>query len=372
METLYVHLPFCPQKCKYCDFVSYAASFAEREAYLSLLTEEMALYRGLSSGLKTVYFGGGTPSLLTVKQWGRLMGSVEENFGLSKDLEMTLEANPNTIDAGYCRDLKSLGFNRISIGGQSFQDHHLKAMGRSHDSAAIVAAVAAAATAFDNIGLDLIYGLPGQTMAEWQESLTRAVALPLRHISTYGLKLGAATPWGREALAGALVLPEDDFNGEQQVFALEFLCASGFPHYEIANFAQKGYECRHNLAYWLGADYLGLGLNASSYLGGRRLRNHRDLLSYERAIQMRRRPIAEEEILGEEERRLEDLFLRFRLADGLSLAEIKKKYQLDFLVEKKGQMVKLLDEGLVEIENGQLKLTIKGIPLQNEVLLYLI
>lgn len=369
MTALYVHLPFCLKKCHYCDFVSYPASFAEREAYLSLLEREMALRRGIAPPA-TVYFGGGTPSLLAIPQWQRLLAAVDRHFGLAAAAEISLEANPGTIDAAYCRQLRALGFNRISIGAQAFQDSHLAALGRSHDRGAILQAVEAAATAFDNIGIDLMYGLPGQTMADWRESLACAVALPLRHISTYGLKLGLGSNWGRRE--DRLPLPSADDNAAMQTEALTFLAAAGYPHYEIANFAPKGYACRHNLAYWLGDEYLGLGLAASSYLGGLRLRNHGDLPSYRAALSRGEASVAERECLSAEERRLEEIFLRLRLAEGLSLAAMKEKYGLDFLVEKKGQMVKLLQADLITVEKGQLKLTIKGIPVQNEILLYLI
>lgn len=376
MRFLYVHIPFCVEKCYYCDFVSDKASPEQREAYLQLLLKEAALHKTDKSekGLLTVYFGGGTPSLLSPDQLELLLRGFQENFGFAKKMEITLEANPETVSPRYLKRIRRIGINRLSFGGQSFQDHHLKAMGRIHKSQDIVNAVEMARNAgFDNINVDLMYGLPSQTMAEWQESLLKATQLPLTHISTYGLKLSPETLWGRWLQEGKLALPEEDLNADMQLYAMEYLEKAGVPRYEIANFAKVGYPCRHNTAYWLRKDYLGLGLNASSLLyGNLRTKNEKDIHRYASKVTLGECPWAEKEVLSDEEIREEELFLPLRLIWGLDITAFAKKYGAEYFTEKKGQMVKLFDAGLLTVEEGQLKLTEKGVLLNNEVLAALI
>jgi oxygen-independent coproporphyrinogen-3 oxidase len=376
MRFLYVHIPFCVEKCHYCDFVSYDASLEQRETYLQSLIKEAALHREdkPEDGLLTIYFGGGTPSLLTAAHLEMLLEAFQRNFGFAKRMEITLEANPETVSLRYLKNIRGLDINRLSLGGQAFQDHHLKAMGRIHKSEDITAAVEMAREAgFDNINVDLMYGLPHQTMAEWQESLERATQLPITHISTYGLKLSPATLWGRWQEEGKLTLPEDDLNADMQLYAMEYLEKAGFPRYEIANFAKGSYACRHNTAYWLRKDYLGLGLNASSLLyGNLRTKNEKDFEKYRSKVAGREYPWAEKEVLSDEQIREEELFLPLRLIWGLDTAAFAEKYGVEYFTQKKGQMVKLFDAGLLTVEEGQLKLTDKGVLLNNEVLAALI
>ncbi len=239
MESLYVHLPFCRKKCAYCDFVSFAASFQEKEAYLSLLAKEAALYAGRSgTGLATLYFGGGTPSLLSLSQWEKLLAAIDAVLASRRGAEITLEANPADLGAAYGRGLRrSLGFNRVSIGGQAFQNHHLRAMGRDHDAAMLERAVANAAMCFRQSFPRPDLWPAGPNLGGMGGKPKKATALPLRHISTYGLKLE-----GRSLEPGLcrrpLALPGEAENSDMQLFALEYLAFEGFPHYEIANFAR--------------------------------------------------------------------------------------------------------------------------------------
>lgn len=376
MRHLYVHIPFCVEKCNYCNFVSFKASPEQREAYLQLLLKEASLHRALKSekGLLTIYFGGGTPSLLCVDQLETLLNGFKDIFGFAKKMEITVEANPETVSKRYLKLIRRLGVNRISFGAQSFQDHHLKAMGRIHKSTEIVSAVEmAAAAGFDNINIDLMYGLPSQTMAEWQESLEKATQLPITHISTYGLKLSEQTLWGKWLKEGKLTLPGDDLNADMQLYSLDYLEEAGFPRYEIANFAKIGYPCRHNTAYWIRRDYLGLGLNASSLINGNlRTRNENEIEVYRKKVELGEFPFAEREELTAEEIREEELFLPLRLVWGLDITGFAKKYGGEYFTQKKGQMVKLFDAGLLTVEEGQLKLTNEGVLLSNEVLSALI
>lgn len=372
MRYLYVHVPFCVSKCHYCDFVSDKATPEQREEYIDLLIKEAKLHRYERSegGLLTVFFGGGTPSLLSVAQIEALLDAFEEEFGFADKMEITLEANPETVSRRYLKLLYRLGINRISFGAQAFQDHHLKAMGRIHSVRDIEFAVnTAAEVGFKNINVDLMYGLPRQTMAEWQDSLKAATRLPITHISTYGLKLSDSTLWGRWLKEGRLILPEDDLNADMQLFAMDYLDKAGFPRYEIANFAKIGYPCRHNTAYWLRKDYLGLGLNASSLTEGRiRYRNEADMALYREKVLKEVFPTAEKELLTETEIREEEMFLPLRTIWGLDVNGFSQKWGSEIFEQKKGQMVKLFDLGLLTVEEGQLKLTDKGVLLNNEVL----
>lgn len=371
MRSLYVHIPFCREKCNYCDFVSDKASRAQREAYLALLVREGGLYRNLApkDGLSTIFFGGGTPSLLRPEDFAFLLDCFRNSFGFDSDMEITVEANPEGIDGSYCKELSSLGINRISFGAQAFQDHLLKAMGRRHRSDDIAKAVSLAReSGFSNINLDLIYGLPGQTMADWRESLVAAASLPITHLSTYGLKLSQASPWGRRLSAGDLSLPHEDLNADMQLYAMDFLEGQGIHRYEIANFAKSGFKCRHNLAYWRRQDYLGLGLNASSLLSRDvRTRNYASMNFYRDAVERGTFPHEEKENLSDQEVMEEELFLSLRLVEGISLKSFEEKYGYNFFTQKKGQMVKLFEAGLIIVEKDQLKITNRGVLLNNEI-----
>ncbi|MDO4542176.1 MAG: radical SAM family heme chaperone HemW [Bacillota bacterium] len=375
MRFLYVHIPFCRQKCNYCDFVSHCPAEGEIEEYIDLLLKEAELYKALKSeyGLVTVYFGGGNPGLLESKAYAKLLAGFKDIFGFAASMEITLEMNPEDVTEKKIRALKKLGVNRISIGAQAFQNDLLAAMGRRHNARAIEEAVMAAYNGgIKNISLDLIYGLPNQTMAQWQDSLKKAVSLPVTHVSTYGLKLHSSTPWGALLEKGELKLPEDDLNCDMQLYAMEYLDKKRFYRYEIANFAKMDYPCRHNTAYWLRRDYLGLGIGAASLLNNVRTRNENELHKYRDKVNKGIFPWDEREVLTPTEIREEEIMLPMRLVWGLNIGEFAEKYGSEYFAEKKGQMVKFFDLGLLTVEEGQLKLTDKGVLLNNEVLISLI
>lgn len=375
MEHVYVHIPFCRQKCRYCDFVSQPLSAGEPAAYLDLLEREIALYGDAkTTGVRTLYVGGGTPSLLSVAEHARLLAGLAQTFGLRQEAEITLEANPESVSLPYLRELRALGYNRLSLGVQSFADDQLAAMGRLHTADMARQAVMNAAQAgFTRISMDLIYGLPGQTLADWRQDLATAVALPVTHLSTYGLRLSEATPWGQRCAQGTLILPDDEVNSAMQLTALEFLAAHGYDWYEVANFAlDDSQRCRHNLAYWQRRDYLGLGPGAASLHGDLRTRNDDDLARYAAALRAGRPPVADREPLDRTAVRTEEIMLALRLRQGLDLAAFAAKYSEDLWTEKKGQMVKFFNLGLIDLKNGCLRLTDRGLPLQNEVILALL
>lgn len=366
-EHLYVHSPFCVSKCNYCDFISYPLAGREDElaAYGGLLLLEAQLWgeRAALGPWQSVYLGGGTPSLLPVKDISALLTYLN-----AAGAEITLEANPDSVDAAKLTAWREAGINRLSLGAQSFDDTLLKAMGRPHTAAQINTAVRLArAAGFANISVDLIYGLPGQTLKAWQQDIEQALALGVEHISLYGLGLSADSLWGREAAAGRLSLPDDDTNADMLEAAISRLPQAGYAHYEIANFAREGYHSRHNCAYWQRDNYLGLGVAAASCAAEKRWFNERDLAAYAATLEESRLPMIEEERLSIEEVLGEALFLGMRLTAGIDLDAFAARYGTRAEHYYKKPLAKLHKAGLVEIADNRLRLTQRGIMLGNEV-----
>lgn len=279
---LYIHIPFCAQKCAYCDFYSLPGAEGKMDEYVRAVSAHLAEVapRAAQHSVDTIYFGGGTPSYLGPKRLKALLSSVQKHYALSADAEITLEANPDSAgDWRVLRALRRAGFNRISLGMQSAIDEELRAVGRIHTFEQVRAAVAAARKAkLKNVSLDLIYGLPGQTMESFSSSLRAAVALEPEHISCYGLKLEEGTPLyaARDTFSAA----DDDLQADMYLFAVSFLQEAGFVQYEISNFARPGFESRHNLKYWTLSEYAGFGPGAHSDFGGVRYSFDRDLDAY--------------------------------------------------------------------------------------------
>ena len=367
-EHLYVHIPFCQSKCNYCDFVSYPVAGREEAlaGYGRLLLCEAALWRKRADigPLKSAYLGGGTPGLLPPKDVEALLA----DFTFTKDAEITLEANPESVnEEKLCAWLKA-GVNRLSLGAQSFNDSLLAAMGRIHSAARIKEALALArAAGFKNTGIDLIYGLPGQNPIAWRADIAEALESGAEHISLYGLSLSADSPWGREVAAGRLTIPDEDTSADMLEAAMELLPQAGYVHYEISNFARAGYESRHNTAYWQRDNYLGLGAAAASCAGEKRWFNRRDVECYEAELQAGRLPIIEEESLSIEEILGEALFLGLRLTAGLGLEDFAARYGIRAESYYKRPLKRLQKQGLVEVAEGRLRLTRRGILLGNEV-----
>ena len=273
-RSLYVHVPFCRSKCAYCDFNSYAGQEGLIPAYVDALLREAAAWSEAAETLDTVYLGGGTPSLLPLSQMERLMTGLHGSFTFAADAEVSLEANPESVDLPNLRGLRELGFNRLSIGVQSFDDRELRFLGRVHDTATAEAAYAAARQAgFANVSLDLIFGLPGQRPAQWRRSLEKALTLEPEHLSLYALTVEEETPLATRIAAGESRAPDEDAQAEMYAWSEEALALAGYEHYEISNWARPGRRCRHNLTYWQSDPYLGLGAGAHSYLGGCRFAN---------------------------------------------------------------------------------------------------
>ncbi len=315
---LYIHIPFCKAKCIYCDFYSLPRAEEKMDAYCAALCAQFAAWRERCAFhlVDTVYFGGGTPSYLGEKRLSALLAAIRENFTLAPDAEITLEANPDSAqDADALRTLKAAGFNRISLGMQSADDAELKRIGRIHTHEETVRAVAAAREAgFDNLSLDLIYGLPGQTTERFLANLRAAVALAPEHLSCYGLKVEDGTPLA----AMSLPLPDDDAQAESYLATVDFLEAAGYGQYEISNFCRPGRESRHNARYWALSEYLGFGCGAHSDFGGERFAVARDLDAFLRG----EIACSEKAAISPAERETERIMLSLRTARGLDTSTL--------------------------------------------------
>ncbi|WP_258360275.1 radical SAM family heme chaperone HemW [Moorella sulfitireducens (nom. illeg.)] len=370
-HALYIHIPFCIRKCHYCDFVSYPGrSPAEMAAYCTDLEREMALVAGkwLPGPAATVYIGGGTPTVLPACNLEQLLAAVDRFFGRRQGAEVTIEANPGTVDGAKLRALAAAGVNRLSLGVQAFDDDLLRAMGRIHRRRDIYRAWELARRAgFNNVNLDLIFGLPGQDLDAWRAALKEAVALQPEHIAAYSLQVEEDTPWGRLAAAGDLPLPGEELELVMYQEARQILAAAGYKQYEISNFARPGYHCRHNLTYWLNGPYLGLGAAAASHWQGRRWRNYSELHRYRHALSSSRLPREEIETLTPRQQMAETMFMGLRLMAGVDLEAFRQRFGVDACTVYAREIECLYRAGLIEEKDGRLKLTEKGLPLANEV-----
>lgn len=369
---LYIHVPFCIKKCSYCDFVSYPYNPELAEAYVDALEREMFFHASKMSEeqriLKSVFIGGGTPSCLSGKLLTVIFNNLHKYFQLSPDAEITVECNPGTVDIEKFRELRSAGVNRISMGVQAYQPRLLSALGRVHNWPDVVKAVRLCREAgFDNLSLDLIFGVPGQTMLDWKESLNNTVKLAPEHISAYNLKIEPDTRLQREVASGQLTVCDEELEVEMFLYTIEFLHDHGYSHYEISNFAKTGRESRHNLTYWLNGEYLGLGPAAHSMMNGSRFSNVESVELYIRRLKTGISVIDTTSRLTREEEISETVFLRLRLIEGLDMSYFEQKYGLRFSKHYAKQLEKLTGLGLVEIKGKNLKLTESGLLLANEV-----
>ncbi|MDR3588561.1 MAG: radical SAM family heme chaperone HemW [Negativicutes bacterium] len=367
---VYIHIPFCRRKCLYCDFPSSAGMESLMEDYTTALCREITGKGGILSAhaVDTVYFGGGTPSLLPLRQLERVVSCLQRCCRLEAGAEVTLEANPGTLDGGKLTDLRGLGLNRLSIGVQSFDDHVLAAAGRIHDAAEAVRAVEeAAAGGFDNISVDLMYGLPGQSAGSFRADLEQAVALPVRHISVYGLKVEEGTPFYHDLQAGRLALPDEDQEAAMYDLAAAFLPERGFHRYEISNYGQKGAECRHNLKYWRFSPYLGMGSAAHSFIGGERSANTADIAGYIAAASQGRQPLECSEIPEPAVAMAEYAFLALRTAQGLSYQDFTDHFGISFCLRYARELEKLSQQGLLAMDGESVRLTVTGMKFGNVV-----
>ena len=354
-RSAYIHIPFCKSKCKYCSFVSFADCMNTSSYIKALLKEIEFYYKG--EILNTLYFGGGTPSLLDTK----FVSEMISRFNLAKDCEVTFEINPDDVTLEYLESLKLSGVNRISMGAQTFDDVTLKLIGRRHNSKQIIEAVEMAKQAgFDNISLDLIYGLPNQTLEMLTQNLDMITSLDIQHVSTYGLKIEEESFWGKYPPEN---IPDDDLQADMYILINEYLLNKGFSRYEISNFSKENFESRHNLNYWDNAEYYGFGVAAHGYLDGIRYSNECDLKRYLSNPLLR----SDEHNITIEEQLQEEIFLGFRKESGVNIVKIKEKFDIDFEKLYKTILDKYTPEYIVKTEQNY-KLTLQGVLLSNNIL----
>ena len=361
VKSAYIHIPFCLSKCKYCSFVSYEKSTKEqREHYVSVLTDEIKHFYK-QEPLNTLYFGGGTPSLLETAQIKRIL----DCFSVTEETEITIEVNPETVEFSKLSELKDIGINRLSVGIQSFDDEILRYIGRAHKAErAAQTLVAAQKAGFDNISADFIYGLPFQTQDEFINDLQIAVQLGVDHISLYGLKIekGCAFYGMFDELSPNL--PDDDMQADMYLAAIEFLEQENFNHYEISNFARENKFSRHNLNYWNEGEYYGFGAAAHGFVDGVRYSNFEKLEDYEKNFTKKK----EKSVLSKQEMLEETIFLGFRKGEGINTEEINKKYGIDFDSKYKQALEKYIKTAhLIKTPNGY-RLSNEGFLLSNVIL----
>ncbi len=374
MTGLYLHIPFCRSKCAYCDFPSWAGREALAGRVVDAMLAEAVLWAAERGRLRfdTVFIGGGTPTAIDVGHLERLLGGLRLLFDI-QPIEFTVEANPGTVDVAGLSRLRSLGTDRLSFGVQAAQDALLRRIGRIHTWEDFLRGVQMARDAgFANLNADMMTGLPGQTEEDARETAERLAALGLHHVSCYGLKLEEDTPLFRSVQDGSTTLPEDDAERDQFHAARAVLEAAGLQRYEISNFAKPGFECRHNLIYWHNGDYLGLGCGAASHFGSHRRENEGDLDAYIAAGESGQWPPAQRHEIGAEEAAFETAMLALRLREGLDLTAFAERHGFDFLTNKGSAVRSLRMLDLIRVEGGRLRLTDRGMDVQNAVLLELL
>ncbi|MCR4441334.1 MAG: radical SAM family heme chaperone HemW [Peptococcaceae bacterium] len=375
---IYVHIPFCLTRCRYCDFVSYGLDSEGQtgsqafDSYLAALLAEAGIYRReLDLGrerAKTLYIGGGTPTCLSGGQLYHLLTSLQEHFPLEQGAEVTVEGNPETLEGEKLRALKAGGCNRLSLGAQSFDYLELSVLGRVHKPEDIYRTFfLARECGFENINIDLMYGLPGQDLRTWRANLLAAVSLDPEHLSVYQLKIEKGTPFHEMLVQGLLVEFDQDEASRMYEETIDFLTGKGYLHYEISNFARRGKESRHNAQYWRNEGYLGLGAGASGYLNGTRYTNHSDLGLYTAAVREGKKPVLEEERPGKELVIAEAMFLGLRLLEGVEKRGFYSRYGLE-IEECYGPEIERLKKLELLADTGtHVRLTRKGLLLANEV-----
>ena len=363
--SAYVHIPFCTQICYYCDFSKVFIKNQPVDSYLEHLLEEFRSYD--IQKLSTLYIGGGTPTALSAPQLEVLLNGLTKNLDLSALEELTIEANPGDLDADKIAVLKNSAVNRVSLGVQTFDDKMLKKIGRSHLEKDIYENIDRLKLAgFDNISIDLIYALPGQTMEQVKDNVAKAIGLDIPHMSLYSLILENHTVFMNRMRRGKLPLPKEELEAEMFEYIIAELERAGFEHYEISNFSKSGFESRHNLMYWDNAEYYGIGAGASGYVNGARYKNHGPIRHYLSAVEEGNARITEEH-LSQKEQMEEEMFLGLRKKSGVSMARFEEKFGRTF-DGLYGEIVRdLVQQGLMQIEGDRVRMTKRGLFLGDTV-----
>jgi len=360
MAGIYIHIPFCKQACHYCDF-HFSTSMKRKEEIVFALAKEIQMRKNENQGevVETIYFGGGTPSVLTIAEIQFLINSVYQNFNVAQNPEITLEANPDDLSDEKIIELANSPVNRLSIGVQSFFEDDLKMMNRAHNSAEAKKSLAKATEYFDNISIDLIYGIPGMSNEKWKSNIEIALSFGIPHISSYALTVEPKTALKKLIQTGKVAEPKDDIAQEHFQILVDTLQENGFVHYELSNFGKENYFSKNNSAYWLGKKYLGIGPSAHSYDGISRSWNIANNVVYLKSIEEGKLP-SEKEILTQTDRYNEYIMTGLRTIWGISLERIEKEFGEKYLKYLLEQSQKFLVDDLLSVENNVLKTTQKG------------
>ena len=368
---IYIHIPFCRSRCSYCDFATGLHDDELAERYVQAVTGEISTGSEVTEQLRidTIYFGGGTPSLLKPHQLESLLSAVNNRFRVDDNAEITMEMNPGTVDPDLLKQFRALGVNRASFGAQTFDDKELAKLGRSHTTADTLKTFSDLRSAgFDNISFDLIAGLPGQTLERWQQNVNQALALGPEHLSFYLLEVHEGTPLAEHIRRGIQPQPDEDLAAIMYEWMLGRASEAGYEHYEISNLCLRGFASRHNTKYWTGEPYFGFGCSAHSYDGQqRRWSNERDIGRYLTAVESDASPIVERQLLSTADLRSEAVFLGMRLMRGVDTRRYRELFGVDLNTEHEEELARFVDAGLVEIQGDLVRLTRAGALMSNEV-----
>jgi len=370
---LYIHIPYCIHKCGYCDFNSHPIKHDEMDHYIDALVAEMKHYAKIYSNtniIKTIFLGGGTPTTLTIYQLERILKECVKEFKVAPAAEITIEANPATIDIEQMKSIRKTGYNRISIGVQSFDKTELKLLDRAHGPEEVHSTVDCARKAgFDNLSLDLMFAIPNQSLSSWESNLDKALEKNPEHLSTYNLTIEQGTAFSKLQSNGKLIMPEDGHQLELYKKTIERLTKKGFHHYEISNFARQGKECKHNITYWENTNTLGLGAGASSYIDGTRFKNINLPVHYIRQVKEGKTAVEHSETLEPRQAMGETIMLGLRLLQGISIHQFERRFQVSFINLFKNIIHSLKEKELILIEDDHLRLSPKGLFLADSVIL---
>lgn len=368
--ALYIHIPFCDHKCIYCDFYSIITS-DNIENFLTSLKKEIAYFgKKYSNGreFSSIFFGGGTPSLMNADYIKSILGELNINFNINGNAEITIETNPGTVDLNKLKEFRQSGINRISIGIQSFNEDELKFLTRIHDKETAIQTVYNAVDAgFENISIDLIFNLPGQTIEKWNSNLNTSVSLPITHLSAYSLILEQGTILNKMVLDGKVKIQDEDYDAELYETTIDFLINSGFKQYEVSNFAKPGYECIHNKTYWEHGEYLGFGTSAHSFMNGKRWWNFSSLRRYISEIEKNTHAVMNEEVLTKKQNHDEYIMLALR-SRGINLNNYINNFGSDWINKNYSYFETLKNENFLKMDNNTIYLTPKGYSVCDEIL----
>lgn len=368
--SLYIHIPFCEKKCYYCDFSSYGGKKHLIDDYIKSLKEEIVLYKSVLDDYKisTIFFGGGTPSILSGNQIAEIMETVVKYLSIEADAEISMEANPGTLTYDKLKTYYKIGINRLSIGLQACQNNLLRTLGRIHSFENYIKNLEEARNAgFLNINTDLMFSLPGQKKEDWEESLEKIVSLEIPHISAYSLIVEEETPFYDWVENRKILLPDEEVELEMYHYTIKYLEKNGYNHYEISNFAKPGFQCKHNLIYWQNKPYIGLGSGAHSYFNKKRFSNVNQIEEYISLLKESKVPIEDEIDVSIKDEISETMFLGLRMMEGVSIEEFTKRFNISPFEIYKYQINKFKEQNLLYWDEKHIRLTQKGVDLSNIV-----